>query len=89
MQIVIDIPKETYEKICGYSLHHIDFCYTEDIALLAIKNGTPLPKSKQTDILDKIKAEIVETQKEYCEYGWAYNDALEIIDKYREADKEV
>ena len=44
MQVVIDIPEETYKKICGYSLHHIDFCYTEDVALLAIKNGKPLPK---------------------------------------------
>lgn len=35
------------------------------------------------DILDKIRAEIVERQKDYQEYGWAYDDALEIIDKYR------
>ena len=44
MQIVIDIPEETYKKICGYSLHHIDFCYSDDVAILAIKNGIPLPK---------------------------------------------
>lgn len=34
-------------------------------------------------VLDRIRAEIVERQKEYHEYGWAYDDALEIIDKYR------
>lgn len=44
---------------------------------------------EQESVLDKIRAEIVETQKEYKEYGWAYDDALKIIDKYIEADKEV
>lgn len=34
-------------------------------------------------ILDKIRAEIVELQKDYREYGWAYVDALNIIDKYK------
>jgi hypothetical protein len=56
MKIVIDIPEEAYKKIRGYSLHHIDFCYTEDVALLAIKNGTPLPQCKdckhfETDVV--------------------------------------
>ena len=35
------------------------------------------------DVLDKIRAEIAELQKEYKEYGWAYDDALEVIDKYK------
>ena len=43
---------------------------------------------KQKPVLDKIRAEIVDLQKEYQEYGWAYDDALEIIDKYIKADKE-
>ena len=37
-------------------------------------------------VLDKIRAEIVELQKNYQEYGWAYDDALEIIDKYRKGE---
>ncbi len=37
---------------------------------------------KQMDVLDKIRAEIVELQKDYHEYGWTYDDVLEIIDKY-------
>ena len=37
----------------------------------------------KVDVLDKIRAEIAELQKEYNEYGWAYDDALEVIDKYR------
>ena len=35
------------------------------------------------NILDKIRAEIVEVQKEYQEHGWVYDDALEIIDRYK------
>lgn len=38
---------------------------------------------KRLDVLNNIRAEIVELQKDYHEYGWAYDDALEIIDKYR------
>lgn len=44
---------------------------------------------EQESVLGKIRAEIAELQKDYQEYGWAYDDALEIIDKYIEADKEV
>jgi len=39
-------------------------------------------------VLDKIRAEIAELQKEYKEYGWAYDDALEVIDKYRKGESE-
>ena len=38
---------------------------------------------EQEPILDKIRAEIVELQKDYQEYGWVYDDALELIDKYK------
>ena len=34
-------------------------------------------------VLDKIRAEIVELREDYHEFGWAYDDALDIIDKYR------
>lgn len=37
----------------------------------------------QEPILDKIREEIVELQKDYQEYRWAYDDAIEIIDKYK------
>lgn len=40
-------------------------------------------KEPKTDVLDKIRAEIIELRKDYQEYGWAYDDVLEIIDKYR------
>ena len=40
-------------------------------------------KDGKSDVLDKIRTEIAELQKEYKEYGWAYDDALEVIDKYR------
>ena len=33
-------------------------------------------------VIEDIKAEIAELQKEYKEYGWAYDDALEVIDKH-------
>ena len=39
---------------------------------------------KLKEAVGKIRAEIVELQKEYQEYGWAYDDALEIIDKHTE-----
>lgn len=41
------------------------------------------PLNREVDVLDKIRAEIEELQKEYQEYGWAYDDALEVIDKYK------
>ena len=44
--------------------------------------------NKEIDVLDKIRAEIDELQKEYKEYGWAYDDALEVIDKYRSEVRE-
>jgi hypothetical protein len=37
----------------------------------------------KADILDVIREEIVELQKDYHEYGWAFDDVLEIIDKYK------
>ena len=42
----------------------------------------------RADILDVIRAEIVELRKDYHEYGWAYDDAIEIIDKYRKSEGE-
>ena len=43
-------------------------------------------KADMVAILDKIRAEIVELQKDYHEYGWAYDDVLNIIDKYKESE---
>ena len=39
---------------------------------------------KLKEAVEKIRVEIVELQKEYQEYGWAYDDALEILDKHTE-----
>ena len=43
-------------------------------------------KADMVAILDKLRAEIVELQKDYHEYGWAYDDVLNIIDKYKESE---
>lgn len=45
--------------------------------------------NKGLDVLDRIRAEIVELQKDYCEYGWAYDDVLDIIDKYMKESEET
>lgn len=56
-----------------------------DAIVKAINKGWEL---RVNEVLDKIKAEIVELQKEYQEYGWAYDDMLEIIDKYKAETEE-
>lgn len=38
--------------------------------------------------LDDVKAEIREQQKEYQEWGWAYDDVLEILDNIGKAESE-
>jgi hypothetical protein len=48
--------------------------------LNAVKNGI---------LLDDVKAEIREQQKEYQEWGWAYDDVLEILDNIGKAEREV
>ena len=50
-----------------------------EIAIKAIEDNAKLKEA-----VGKIRAEIVELQKEYQEYGWAYDDALEIINKHTE-----
>ena len=75
MQIVIDIPEETYKKICGYSLHHIDFCYSDDVAILAIKNGTPLP---QPFDLDGLKSDMKALN---CGYPYGLDYLLDCLKK--------
>ena len=87
MQIVIDIPEETYKKICGYSLHHIDFCYSDDVAILAIKNGIPLP---QPFDLDGLKSDMKALN---CGYPYGLDYLLDCLKKRLgitiiEADKE-
>ena len=53
----------------------IDYNVSEEIMNLLSTNSQ--------NVLDKIRAEIVEMQKEYNEYGWIYDEVLEVIDKYR------
>lgn len=71
MKLIIDIPEEKYERIIKDA--QAKMYRTNDLFELIdiLKNGTPL---------DSVKAEIREQQKEYQEYGWAYDDVLEILD---------
>ncbi len=65
-----------WDKICDVELEKTKHIWFE----------TPSGKRVdfiRADILDVIRAEIVELQKDYHEYGWAYDDALEIIDKHK------
>lgn len=65
-----------------------DYCLVEKDDF-DIKDVLALKTVKRVDdVLNKIRAEIAELQKEYKEYGWAYDDALEVIDKYREGEQE-
>ena len=49
MQIVIDIEKKDYDRICGYSTEYIQsiFSEAEYRAVIAIRKGTPLPKGNK------------------------------------------
>ena len=93
MQIVIDIDSESYEHIKAYK--------NEDVLPMgwyAISHGTPLT-SGVTDmnvgnkncILDKIRAEIEQERIGYppsADYYKAIMKCLQIIDKYKEVDRE-
>ncbi len=70
------LSESDWDKICDVELEKTKHIWFE----------TPSGKRVdfiRADILDVIRAEIVELQKDYHEYGWAYDDALEIIDKHR------
>ena len=64
IKLIIEIPKEAY-KMCQ------DLKKYDDGIVGPIAKGIPL---------DDVKAEIREQQKEYQEFGWAYDDVLEILD---------
>ncbi len=70
------LSESDWDKICDVELEKTKHIWFE----------TPSGKRDdflRADILDKIRAEIVELRKDYHEYGWVYDDALEIIDKYK------
>ena len=93
MKMIIDIDEQHFEILQRAVRNGMG-----DNSQKIIANGIPLDKHDEeviketvasiwgkppyTELLDKIRAEIVEVQKEYQEYGWAYDDVLEIIDKY-------
>ena len=93
MQIVIDIDNESYEHIKAYK--------NEDVLPMgwyAISHGTPLtsdvPEINVVNInciLDKIRAEIEQERIGYppsADYYKAIMKCLQIIDKYKEVDRE-
>lgn len=43
-----------------------------------------LVRDRINEVLEKIRAEIVELQKDYQEYEWLYDDVLGIINKHKE-----
>jgi len=81
MKIVIDIPEEDYNKLKSQDKV---ICINTNIQEI-IRNGVSLP-----EMLNKIRAEI--TSYRTRDKGWGFyagiDKALEIIDKYREGDKE-
>ena len=65
VKLIIEIPKRDYEEIKKVGV------FTFPHVSKAIREAT---------LLDSVKAEIREQQKEYQEWGWAYDDVLEILD---------
>jgi hypothetical protein len=80
MKLIIDIPDNIY-----YAIKKAQTIISGQrsgktllqILVNSVENGTPL---------DDVKAEIREQQKEYQEWGWAYDDVLEILDNIGKAD---
>lgn len=72
VKLVIEISKIAYEEMSEYGTDRIDY----DIQQM-INNGTPL-----SEVLAEIKGELEELQKACHEFGWVYEDLIEIIDKH-------
>lgn len=72
------IPIEEFNSERFFDKEHDDLDFLTDEEKTIIINN----------VLDKIRAEIIELQKEYQEFGWAYDDVLEIIDKYKEESED-
>ena len=73
VKLIIEIPKEAKQAFDNAESNDIKGGYYDHGGIIgkAIQNGIPL---------DSVKAEIREQQKEYQEWGWAYDDVLEILD---------
>lgn len=72
MQIVIDIPEETYHDI---KVGNTRLCSTRNVALYAIANGTPLPKGHWTEHPHEWGDNWQYSQYECsCCHNWAYHD---------------
>ena len=82
MKLLIDIPEEYYKVIKEIPVE----TYTADMLIIA--NGTPLD-----DVLDEIKAEFkIRADGDdwyYTTDGLVWEEAIEIIDKYRKGESEV
>lgn len=85
MHIVIDIPEEAYE----YFAEGLRYRDDVEMAIMAIVDGTPLPKGHgnlidENELIDEIVCETVDGR--YCDVIYAHSiyDAETII----EADKE-
>lgn len=93
MKLIIDIPEELAEK---------EHWYTDKemwTVIKAAQNGTPIPDNATNgDVLDKIRAEIIKhfegcyleedmTDERKAEHK-AYENVLQIIDKYTKGEQE-
>lgn len=85
MQIVIDIPKEMMSYINKNEFNAISEAFYGSMAMLAIKNGTPLPKGHGRLIdADALGEELHRYTEAPYQYALkVFNDAPTII----EADK--
>ena len=88
MKLVIDISEEFYDGLFDESYDSIRNIPLEHIVLVRkIKNGKPL-----NDVLDEIKAEFKSKADGDDWYhttdGLVWEEAMEIIDKYREGESE-
>ena len=72
IKLIIEIPKEYYDDMKASN------CWWSGLKK-CVMNGI---------LLDDVKAEIREQQKEYQEWGWAYDDVLEILDNIGKAESE-
>ena len=92
MKLIIDIPDSAY-KVC-YDLRNVgDTNCLADILVNAVGIGTPIPDNATVCDIEQIRAEIEEykstidnaiSEDELKIEGMqeAYNDCLEVIDKY-------
>ena len=93
MKLIVDIPDTQYNNIMevkSMCLGRLPYKGIVMNAINGIKKGTPIPDNATVDVLDKIRAEVIDliafnTDGDYIsEAGQGMQDCLEIINRYRE-----